>query len=170
MPLVARILTTLAIVLVALPAAATAHLRTIAPPGNPAVSQYLETVPTDKGQSPTSSTGQQGGALTPSQRQSLGRAGGDGRTLVAVVQATSPPPAAAGRGQGGDRVATGPGAAGDLPSAALSGQGARTPAASILAAAGGSGGMGILLPALMTAVVLGLIARIAIQWRRSRLS
>jgi hypothetical protein len=160
---VARVLTALAFVALALPASAAARFRTIAPPGNPAISQYLETVPTDKGQSPTSSGGQQGGALTAQQRAALESRGANGTTLVAVVDASSPPPAASHRGRGASRHA-----GGGIASAALSDRGTGSPATSVLAAADGSGGMGIFLPGLMVVVVVGVTASVAVRWRRSR--
>lgn len=180
MLIVSRILIALVVAALALPAASTAHLRTIAPPGNPAISQYLETVPTDKGQSPTSSSqgsqpsANQPSALTPAQRQTLEHAGSDGRTLVGVVNATSPT-AAPTRGSHGRRNRTGAasaggGGSGPIPEAGLSGRGVSSPTGSLVAAVGGSGGMGALLPILLGIVVLGVIARAAIRWRRTRAS
>ena len=163
----ARLTTTLALIVLLLPAAASARLRTIAPPGDSAVSQYVESVPTAKGKSPTSSLGDQPGALTPSQSQALDRAGPDGRTLAAVVDATSPPASGAHR-SGSHEASSGSGAGGTFPSGAISGKGARSPVSSVLAAATGSGGgMGLLLPVLMAAAALGVAVLALLRRRRT---
>jgi len=148
---VSRTITIVAIMALALPAAASAGIRTIAPPGESAVSEYVESVPTAKGQSPTSSLGSQAGALTPSQTAALDRSGAEGRTLAAVVDATSPSPVAAPARTAGRGNAAAGGRAQSLPP----GDGSRSPVDSVASAAlGGGGGMGLLLPALMLAAVL----------------
>jgi hypothetical protein len=169
MSVVSRILTALMITALVVPAAAAARLRTIAPPGNPAISQYLETIPTDKGQSPTSSRGTRPGVLSSAQRQTLDHAGTNGRTLVSVVNATSPSPVTT-AGSRVRKITSADGAAGSLPEAALSGRGAASPAGSLLAAAGGDGGIDVFLPVLLGAAVLGVIARAVVRWRRTRAS
>ena len=153
------------IVALALPSVATARLRTIAPPGDSAVSQYVESVPTDGGQRPTSSLGSQPGALSPSQRATLDHAGANGKTLAAVVNATSP---ATGSGHSGSgAAAAGNGAGSGFLPGAISGRGARSPVSSVLAAAtGGGGGMGILLPVLLTAVALSVLCVVLLRRRR----
>jgi hypothetical protein len=85
----------LALLAAALPATAAARL-TVAPPGDSAISQYAEVVPTGAGASPPRAGGQGGGAgghggvLTASQSRRLNALGPDGRTLAAVVDATAP--------------------------------------------------------------------------------
>lgn len=170
---VARSLTMLAILVLVLPTAAAARSRTIAPPGDSSVSQYLETVPTSAGPSPTSSPGDQRGALTPGQRQALARSGADGQTLAAVVAATSPPPAGASGGTSGATGAAsthGAAAGGRLPPVVLARHSAGSPVASIAAAVGGGGGMGIFLPAVMLALLVGIVARAVVRSRGPRSS
>ena len=155
-----RILTVLAIIAVALPSAAAARLRTIAPPGDSSVSQYVESVPSDSGNRPTASLGSHP-ALTPSQSQALDRAGTGGKTLVAVVDATAP----AGGGRNARRAG---GAHPGLAPGAISGQGVRSPVSSVLAAAAGDGGgMGFLLPAVMAAVAAGVLSLVFMRRHRT---
>jgi hypothetical protein len=163
---VKRVLTLLVLVpALALPAVAGARPATLAPPGNPAISQYLEVVPTDGGGSPPSSSHSHGnGALTSAQRHALVRRGAAGRALAAVVDATAPgtTSAAASQPQGVSGTPSAPAATGsggheNSASGQLSAGGVRSPLSSVLAAAtghGGGGGMGILLPALLVGGVL----------------
>jgi hypothetical protein len=187
---VKSILTTLLVALLVQPAAALARGRTVlVPPGDSAASQYVETIPTDRGGAvPSSGTqpasGAQPGALTPGQRRRLAALGPDGQTLVAVVQATSPPPAAAATvshtglshsgGRGGGDVGGiptgtgGPGSGGPSGSAVpLSAAGVPSTAGLMLSAAtgAGSGGLGIFLPLLLAASALGLILYAIRRWR-----
>jgi hypothetical protein len=81
----------------ALPGAAAARGPIVlAPPGNSAVSQYAEVVPTSRGGGMPRPPGDRGGGLTPAQRRSYASEGSDGRALVAVTDATSPGTAALG--------------------------------------------------------------------------
>ena len=84
-------------------AAAAPPPETIAPPGNSAIDEYLETIPSARGNSGPPAGGSQTPAhaaptpapvavLTPTQRQQLKRLGPDGRTLAQIVDTTSPPP------------------------------------------------------------------------------
>ncbi|MGO9959546.1 MAG: hypothetical protein ACLP50_26815 [Solirubrobacteraceae bacterium] len=87
-----RLLVLLATLSLALPAIGAAKPRVLAPPGDSAVSQYVEDVPTDSGSTPTSDvSGAPSGALTSSQRGRLDHLGADGRLLAAVVDTTTPP-------------------------------------------------------------------------------
>jgi hypothetical protein len=156
-----------------LPAAAAAQrTATLAPPGNSAVTEYLETVPNAMGASPPRSGAPQSGVLRPDRRRALERLGADGRALAAVVDATSPPSAGgtagtAGRGRGAPANAS-QGAA-PVSQAALAGKGAPSRLVSLLTAAtgqDGGGGLGALLPVLMAASLLGMIAR-AVRRRRA---
>jgi hypothetical protein len=177
---VKSILTTLLVVLLVQPASALARgNKVLVPPGDSAASQYVETVPTDRGGALPGS-GQQPNALTPGQRSRLDALGPDGRQLVAVVQATSPPPAAgapapghgAGRTNAGDGTAvaaTGaPGSTGSTGSAgALSSRGVPSTVGLVLTAAtgAGSGGLGIFLPLLLGATALGVLLLAVRRWR-----
>lgn len=129
----------------ALPTTAIARRSTgtIAPPGNSAVSQYVEDIPTAKGERPTSTIhpgggpGRPGGGASVPLSQGAARAlnhrGPDGRGAAAVAEATSP----LGHGLGG----TG---------------GGSSPFATIVkTATGSSGGLGALLPILLIVVAIG---------------
>ena len=187
-----RALTTLVMALLALPATAMARSVTVlVPPGDSAASQYVETIPTDRGGGVASpgATGSGGteGVLTAAQSNNLNRLGPDGRLLVAVVQATSPPPAVATAGTGAGRPnlggqpragtaaggSSGPGTATPASGAlrgspgALSGVGAPSAAGLMVDAAtgAGSGGLGIFLPLLLLASALGVIVHATRRWR-----
>ncbi len=165
----------------------------LAPPGNSAVSQYLEVVPTAGGSEPPRS----GGAghtptLSPGQRHVLSRYGDEGRTLIAIVAATAPPtsprtrPESSG-GRGSRAVARGSGRTSgtssrtsvtptEHPYAPLMGastSGTVSPVSAVLAAATGrvdGGGIGILLPLLMGLGLLGTILGVARRRRKARRS
>jgi hypothetical protein len=105
-----RISIALATLALGLPALAAAKGPiTIAPPGDSAVSQYVEVVPGDTGASPTRVGGGQAGAITSGQRAQLDRLGANGRTLAAVVDATAPQPIFASDGPAGTAAPDGPG-------------------------------------------------------------
>jgi hypothetical protein len=159
-----RTLTALAVLALLLPSAAAAQApETNAPPGNSAIDEYLETVPAATGNARPRRPGQGGrtGALTASQRQALDQLGPDGRELVAVVDATgsAPAPRAPG-GSGGSAAAPATGQ--------VAGAQARSPMRAALAAAVGPSdgeGMGALLPVILLASLLGVMA-IAVARRR----
>jgi hypothetical protein len=142
-----------ALLLPAMPAPAMAQApQTNAPPGNSAIDEYLETVPNATGnQRPRTpaSTGD-GSVLTPSARARLESLGPDGKALGHAVDATAPPVA-----KRGEKLATG------------SARG-RSPIGAIFeAAVGGDGdGMGFMLPVILLASLLGVIA-LALLRRRS---
>ncbi len=138
----------------ALPSAALAHRQptTIAPPGNSAVNQYVEDVPTAKGQRPSNTihpgggTGPGGGASVPLSRGSasaLDKRGLLGRGTAAIAEATSP--------RGGSH--------------GLEGGGSSPFATIVKTATGSTGGMGALLPILLVVVAIG---GALIAWRRRR--
>jgi hypothetical protein len=151
-----------ALALIASPAAASAQTqKTNAPPGNSAIDEYLETVPAASGNSrprPPASGGGSSSSLTAAERARLEKAGPDGKTLADAIEATSP-----------DR-GTGPGAGSGSPSAgSVSAGEGRSPISQVFdVAAGrdGGGGMGMLLPAILLASLLGFIT-LAVMRRRS---
>jgi len=166
----------LALVLAAmLPATATAQQpQSNAPAGNSAIEEYLETIPgstgdQSAGNSPgagsgsgagdaTSSAGGSGAsALTPAQRARIDRVGPDGNALADVVDATAPPRVAK---PTPEPVPTPSGDTG------RSGLGQVIDAAS--GRAGGDGGMGIALPAILGTTLLGALGLIVAR-RRSML-
>jgi hypothetical protein len=148
----ARILLALvATALLALPSAAGAAAQTNAPPGNSAIDEYLETVPGATGnQRPRTPGSSSGTSLTAAQRARLQRLGPDGKALAAAVDATAPAAAK-------PRTNT--------PAPAAEG---RSPLSEVLDAAvgrDGGGGMGALLPAILLATLLGVIALVVLRRR-----
>jgi hypothetical protein len=169
----------------ALPATAEArHPATLAPPGNSAVTQYLETVPTDSGSRPSSSSGPSGGVLTPVQQHKLDSMGPDGRLLATAANSTAPVPVrasaparpahhgrkrsgpVAGSSRGSHHALAGPKGGGDGTNS-----GGGSGIASILSAAvdhGSGGGLGYTLPALMLAAFLMVAVQSVLRRRRGR--
>lgn len=175
----------LASVLVALtlPAAASAGLTPVIPPGNSAANQYVESVPTAGGG--TSSTGvfkgghggRAGGASTPAVAASqsyLQRQGTDGRGLTALLRATAAPAPAGsashghGKRRGGATVSgsTGGGSGGG-GSPRVSSTGATSGTAAVVHSLTGLGGTspGLWIVLLVTAV--GVIGTAGLRRRRS---
>jgi hypothetical protein len=161
---VTRALIALLALTLAFPAAAPAAdpPRSIAPPGNSGVDEYRETVPGDDGDHPTNpgnhpSNGRDGLSVrgggsshqpvTATQRHQLERLGPDGRTLAAVVDATSPPTTHKRR------------------SIAGSGRSPVIPVVEVAFGRDGSGGLGALLPAVLLVSALGVVV---LRWRRHR--
>jgi len=150
------------------PAAAANPPRVLAPPGNSAISQYLEVVPTGTGASAPRPPGTSGGILTTHQRSQLDRYGAPGQALAALVDATAPPPvsvssAARARFRSAvDAARTPIGASMLAPRASgsspLDGRSAASPVSLILDAAlgGGGGGLGFVLPAFILATAVGV--------------
>ena len=162
-----RILTSLATVtLLMLPVTAAAKPPVLAPPGQSAISQYVEVVPNDMGGTPTRPGGAATGALTSGQRRQLNNLGADGRTLAAAVDATAQP-AVSGSAEtradlqvGGSQRRGEPSGGSGVPGGQLSGPGARSTASLLLSAAsGGGGGLGVLLPAIMAVALVGAVVR-----------
>jgi len=147
-----RVLMLLVALVLFMPAAAVAQ-ETNAPPGNSAIDEYLETVPSASGNTVPRPPAAGGGdsTLTPAQRARLERLGEDGRTLANVVEATSPrkpkeqTPLA---GDAGVPDATG-----------------RSPLGEVLSVAGGEGGMGVFLPAILLGSLLTAIALVVLRRR-----
>src|SRR5262249_5100272 len=137
-----RLLTVLIATALLLPALAAAQPPgTNAPPGNSAIDEYLETIPSAGGNSSPGPPGQPGARPSPRAR-ALERLGPDGRTLAALVDAT---PAASAHHPAGDAAAQAKGAA-PTP---LAGADARSPFVATLSAAVGRDdgqGLGPLLP------------------------
>ena len=137
-----RALTALvALTLLVLPSAATA--QTNAPPGNSAIDEYLETVPGATGNQIPGKSGAGGAALTAAERARLERFGPDGKVLADAVDRT-----------------TSVGPKTDSSTAFPAAEG-RSPLSEALDAAvgrDGGGGMGVLLPAILLAALLGVIA------------
>ena len=151
MPRLLFALVTLA--LIATPATALAQQpQTNAPPGNSAIDEYLETVPGASGnQRPRSPGAGPSGGLTAAQRADLQRLGSDGRALADAVDATSP-------AREVPRKST------PAPPDARS----RSPLSEVFDATtgrDGGAGMGALLPAILLAALLGIVALVAVRRR-----
>jgi hypothetical protein len=176
----------LALVL-ALAPAASAHRRTLAPPGNSGVSQYVETVPTSGGGRPTNtvhpsgspgSSSGQGTAVSPQTARALTRSGPAGAAAVALAQATAPP-GVHGRGSGPNGSARARRGHGHHSSSAAapagggggSGGGGASPLGSVVKAltnsgSGGGGGLGPALPAILIACGLAAVGALLVRLRR----
>ena len=148
-------LVALVLVLLLAPGGATAQApQTNAPPGNSAIDEYLETVPGATGNQGPRQPGSGGGSvLSPAERARLEKLGPDGKALADAVDATAPAPAKA--KSGGTTIDTGK----------VEG---RSPIAAVLDAAVGSdggSGMGFMLPAILLATLLGVIALVVLRRR-----
>jgi len=130
--------------------------RTNAPPGNSGIDEYLETVPGATGNKVPRNPGSKGrSALTPAQRARLERLGRDGRSVAAVVDATTPRSERKGGGAGSRTT--------PLPDAA-----GRSPLDKAVESLGGSDngdGLGVLLPAILLAALLGTLALVLLRRR-----
>jgi hypothetical protein len=137
-------------------AAASARVRTIAPPGNSAVNQYVENIPTANGNRPTSTVHPGGGVgsggsggggrgLSAPTEHAFAKRGRDGASAAALANATAPAngPAAGGSGAGGSGGSSGT---------------SSSPLATLLKAATGSsshGGLGPSLPVILIVIAFG---------------
>lgn len=147
-----------AVIMLVTPVAAFAQApQTNAPAGNSAIDEYLETVPGATGNQrprpPAAGDVASKGALTAAQRARLERLGPDGKALAAAVDATSPARATL-------HASTSEPSAGD----------GRSPLSDVLGAAtGGSngdgGGMGLFLPGILLASLLGFVALVVLRRR-----
>jgi len=159
------------------PAIAVAHLRTIAPPGNSGVSQYVEDIPTARGPRPTSTINPGGGGSGASSSPGAsgrgsasptgrGSAGGVGRTSTGVPASTLRALArhgASGRRAAALAVATAPAVARHARGKAKreAGDGTSPLLALVKTATGGSSGgagLGVLLPVIFALVAAGGVA------------
>lgn len=137
------------LVLLAMPVGASARVRKFAPPGNSAISQYVESVPTAGGGRPTATIHHGGtgwsGNLTEATQRAFSRQGTDARAAAALAGATAPA-----RGEGTQHQS-----GGSSPAAGFT---STSPLDSLLKAATGSsssGGIGLWLPAVLIVVLLG---------------
>ena len=151
----ARVLAAIAaFALVLSPAAlAQAPPQTNAPPGNSAIDEYLETIPSASGSVRPRGPGGGSAALTPALRRRLDRLGPDGQTLARLVASTSP---AAAKAPARREVAAATSAS-------------RSPAGALIAAATGQddgGGLGPVLPAILLASLVAAGAAVVVRARR----
>ena len=140
MPSLRLTLALVAALLLAAPAGTLAR-GTLAPPGNSGIDEYLETIPKAGGNQPPRRPGDGTGraGLPPAQRGRLDRLGRDGRALAGLVESTGPRTVRR-----------------RLPEATGS-----SPLDKAIDALGGSDdgdGLGMLLPAILLAALLGTVA------------
>jgi hypothetical protein len=158
-----RLVLGVAIALGVLAPAAHATIRTIAPPGNSGVQQYLESVPTASGNRPTNSVhvggaggggrhGGGGGGITPSTQRRLTALGAAGAGVAALTKATAPRISRRTPRRAAKRLAAGGGRAAKSPVAAV---------ADTLA--GSTSGLGTLLPVILLGTLLGSAAIVVVR-------
>jgi hypothetical protein len=154
---------------VALPASAAAknHPRYLTPPGNSGITQYSEVVPSAGGNTPTSGHP----AAPPSQappaaRHALAGSGKSRQELLGFVASTAPPAAAKHSSKhGGSGSSPGRHAVSAASAANPSGSsGLASFVKSLAGSGGGSGGMGLILPLILGATLLGAVG----AWARRR--
>src|SRR4051794_19415011 len=150
-----RLLATLAVLALAGPAPALGQsAKTNAPPGNSAIDEYLESVPSAHGNTPT------GSVVTAKPRRLAGAAGRalraagpDGKRLEKIVTATAPKQAVRAAEQGGSATPSAP-PPGDAPEG-------RSPLGSVadavLTGSGGGSGMGAAFPVLLIVLLAGTL-------------
>jgi hypothetical protein len=153
-----RPLAILVVLTFAAPAPALAQRPTTnAPPGNSAIDEYLESVPSADGNLPTDSVvGAKPKPLAGAAGRALRAAGPDGRRLEQIVSATAPQKALDAARNARPGVAV-PGVAGsDAPGAK-----GRSPLSSvadaILTGSGGGSGMGAAFPVLLIVLAAGTL-------------
>jgi hypothetical protein len=180
-----KIFLLVALAATAVPSAAMARGTTVAPPGNSAVNQYLENVPTAGGSRPANtihvgggvgggSGGSGGGsssAVSSNTQRALARQGGDGVAAAALARATAPAVAAStGHGAASTAGAGSTSASSGSRSTAGSPSGSGSSAVGTLvnALTGGSsqGGLGPVLPVILVAAAIAAVALGAVRRRR----
>ena len=151
----ARVLAAIAaFVLVLSPAALAQSPQTNAPPGNSAIDEYLETIPSASGSVRPRGPGGGAGALTPALRRRLDRLGPDGRTLARLVASTT---------------SEAPRAVPARREVAAATSASRSPAGALIAAATGQddgGGLGPVLPVILIASLVGAGTAVVVRARR----
>jgi hypothetical protein len=148
-----KVATVVALLALLVPAAASARARKYAPPGNSAISQYVESVPTAGGGRPSGTIHTRGAAgssaLSPATQRAFSRQGADGKAAAALANATAP--AARRNASAGQRQSP-------AASASSGGSANESPLDSLLRTATGAssrGGLGAWLPAILIVATLG---------------
>ena len=154
------------LVMLSLPSAALAAAPTNAPPGNSGVDEYLEAIPNPTGSQPAQHLSQQGTSaptLPHSVAQKLNALGPDGRAVAGLVAATAPKQASEQRSA---PTSKGQPKGGSVPQETLPSGGAPAIGKAAADTVNGGGGLGLLLPIAIGAILLaGIAARV---FRRSR--
>lgn len=157
-----RLLVLSLVAALALPTFASAQAETVAPPGNSALDEYLQTVP---GPSGDKRLGKPRAELSPSARQRLERRGKNGKALAAIVEGTSERPRTPPRESATPAIA---GVVGSPPPRAVVGS---PPPRAVADAATGDvdgDGLGLLLPGLLLSSALGIAALVILRRRSSK--
>jgi hypothetical protein len=156
MVMLARRIGLLALVLALVPAPAALAQQKLAPPGNSAVDEYLETVPAAGGNQPSTGGGTPR-TLNKDSREALAALGPDGKAALAAAEATAPAaPSGRADGAGGSAAPPEPAGGESVPGAI----------ARAVGGSGDAGGMGVWLPLLLTVSAAGAIA-LGVARRRS---
>lgn len=152
------------LIILLIPAAAGARVRTVAPPGNSAVNQYVESVPTAGGGRPTGtihaggSAGSGGsGPVAPSTQHALAQQGADGLAASALARATAPAAGARPSNRASSTGSSGASGAGTHSMPRAGGGGSSGVAAVLKTLTGSSshGGLGLLLPLILIVTAIG---------------
>lgn len=146
--------------------AARGHPTYLAPPGNPAVTEYLEDVPSALGSVPPGSGGTPAHRLTTRQTRQLAHLGATGELLVNVDRATSPRRLPVRKKHAAPKVSR-PAAEERTDPRTFSGSGSGSVSAVISAATEQGTGSGLLLPGLI-AGGLAVAGGIVVRRRRTR--
>jgi hypothetical protein len=143
-----RLLATLVVLALAgSPPALAQTAKTNAPPGNSAIDEYLESVPSAGGNTPTATVVRaRPEALRGAAGRALRASGTDGRRLAQIVAATGPKKALSAAGSANPQT---PVATGRSPLASI--------ADSVLTGAGGGSGMGAAFPVLLVVLATGTL-------------
>jgi hypothetical protein len=153
-----RPLAILVVLTVAAPAPALAQRpATNAPPGNSAIDEYLESVPSASGNTPTGNVvGAKPRPLAGAAGRALRAAGKDGRRLEQIVSATAPQKALD-AARGAKPGAAVPGVAGSEAPGAKGRSPLSSVADAILTGSGGGSGMGAAFPVLLIVLAAGTL-------------
>jgi hypothetical protein len=152
-----RAIAALVVLAVYLPATAQAQApQRTAPPGNSAVDEYVETVPGAGGNHRARPPGQSGGqhVLSAAERARLERLGPDGKALADAVEASAP----AAKPGPKPKPSTLPASTGRSPAGEV---------IDVVTGSDGGSGMGLVLPAILLATVLGAVMLILLRRRAS---
>lgn len=143
--------------------AALAQTQKVAPPGNSAIDEYVESVPSASGNHPTKPGGGQPAGLSKSSTAALSKLGKDGKAVEQLVAGTGGAVTKPSQGAKATKTPAGPTIVADSGRSPL----AATAHAVLTSSHSDGGGMGILLPAILGAAVLAAIAAVVLRRRRS---